>query len=393
MSSSDTIDDTGVATAPGDEATIAASPAGAPVPAPARPKRHRGPNRPVVLVRTATVIVILIIMAELLLSPLSPYLPTGLLDQPREVAIKQQQLDRLVSTPPDVLFMGDSIMDSAGDAAIFSAASTRFDSAYNGALLGAPFAGQRSWLKRVVLPRVKPRVIVQMVSPLAVSAPEAEGRANVLDDNVDIEIDRADDSFWVGLDRSVSDVSYLVKYRHALRQPDVVVKAVQAMLKGDPPAAKPNVIRAKYSQPGYWDHAISPDGRYNDFNDLRMPAKFNASVIVPLMEVEPDFATFDQLLAFERDSGIAVVVVIAPIAYATYQASGVDMGRWRALADGVKARANIAGLPTIDLTDAGFVRTDFNDYLHMNDNGSRRLSTELARRLDALCAAGTLRCS
>ena len=370
--------------------TAAPAPDPAPPDAPA-PRRH---DPRYTVVRALCILLAVLTAAEMLVSPIAPYFPAGIVDQPGEVARKRQQLDLLAGQPLDVLFMGDSIMDSAGDPTVFADRSRHFATAYNGALLGAPFSGQISWLGRVVLPRVKPRLIVELVSPFAIAAPDADGAAGkVLDDNIETAIDRSEPSWWRDLDRSASDVSYLVRHRHALRQPTVVWTATRSMMAGDEPTAgRRNPIRDKLAAPGYWDQHVSSGGRYTDFNSLFLPPRFDTNVIAPALAAEPNYGAFQRLLDYERESGAQVVVVIAPIAIGAYTASGVDLDRWRAIARGIEAHARELGASTIDLTDAGFMRPEFNDYLHLNDRGSLRFSAEIARRIDALCDEGTLAC-
>lgn len=361
-------------------------------PAAPRPKHPSGPNGPVALVQLACVVIVLVLIAEFLVGTIADHFPSGL-DNIGELVLKRRMIDGLEGRPVNVLFMGDSTMDTAADPAVFVATSTLFTSSFNAALLGAPFGGQTTWLQSVVLPKLKPRVIVQMVSPIGITVVGAEGaKAGLVDDNIDSEIQQSDGSVWVSLDRRAREVSYLVRYRQSLRQPQVVYDAIEASVSGEAPA-KVNPLFVKMTKAGYWEQNVTPQGRFSGFNAGRLTKKFNPGQLTGWLDPQPDWVLFDRLLDVEVASGATVAVAFTPIAADVWTASGIDVPRWRKLEQEMAARAKQRGVATIDLSKVGFVRTDYNDFLHLNESGSQKFSIQVAQRLDAMCAKGELACT
>lgn len=361
-------------------------------PAAPKPKHQRGPNGPVALVQLACVVIVLVLIAEFLVGTIADHFPRGL-DNLGELVLKRHLIDDLEGKPLNVLFTGDSTMDAAADPAVFVATSTRFTSAFNSALLGAPFGGQATWLQSVVLPKLKPRVIIQMVSPIGVTVVGVEGaKAGLVDDNVDSEIQQSDDSVWVSLDHRAREVSYLVRYRQSLRQPQVVYDAIVASATGETPT-KVNPLFMKMTEPGYWEQNLTPQGRFSGFNAGHLTKKFNPGPLTGWLDPPPDWVLFDRLLDAEVASGASVAVVFTPIAAEVWLASGIDVPRWRLLEQQMSERAKQRGVATIDLSKADFARKDFNDYLHLNETGSQKFSIQVAEHLDEMCATGELACT
>ena len=359
--------------------------AGVPVPEDVPPKRKRATT---MLIRTAVIILVMVLLAELYARAIGPHFPVKL-DALGEMVRKREQLSGPAGAQAQVIFVGDSMMDVGGDPATFAKASKSYEHAYNASLLGAPIAGTSTWMQQVVLPQTTPQVVVLGVAPSAVLAPDVDF-SGVARDQVQDQISQTGSDTWLTLSQRAADMSALVKYRRSLRSPQAVADATSEALSGSDPPTNP--VFEKMQVEGYWERTVNDLGQVVNLSADKLGRKFNPELAVQLVSQEPTFSSFDRALDMYAAQNVAVVVVVPPIAVAVWQDSGVDVAKWRAVAAEIKARATQHGVEAIDYTDAGYGRELFNDYVHLNEEGARRFSIGLAQQLDSMCTKQKVPC-
>lgn len=299
--------------------------------------------------------------------------------------------DQLADRRPEVLAMGDSSMDAGFDPTVFAASSRAFDAPYNASLVGARFPTQKLWMTQEVLSRSTPSLVLQSVGPVLTMSTDGSIDQSVYDSILNQSVRSLDDSPGQRLERLASSSSALVRNRSTLRSPQETWLAFERRRNGEgPPLRAGNPI-------GYWERFLSPDGQNTAYRvgvaDPVAPSGL-VSGLQQVMAGDVDLGPVDQLLATYADQGLAVVVVVPPTALDVLAANGIDTNRWRAataeLVDHVRAR----GFPVVDFTEAGYDRRLFFDPLHLNGEGSKRFSIELAAKVDQLCrTTAALRCS
>lgn len=359
---------------------------GVPVPDTPPPQRKRATT---MVVRTVVIVVVMVLLAELYARSIGPYFPVKL-DGLGEMVRKREQLSGPAGLNAQVVFAGDSMMDVGGDPAAFAAASKRYEHAYNASLLGAPIAGTAAWMKRVVLPGSTRQVVVLGVAPSSVLAPDVDF-SGVARDQVEDQISQTESDMWLTATEQAEEWSALVQHRRYLRSPQAVSDATSDALSGSDPASNPGFERMRVE--GYWERTVNEFGQVVNLSSDKLGRQFNPEVAHQLVAQQANYQSLDRALEMFAEEGVAVVVVVPPIAVAVWEASGVDVAKWRAVATEITAHARAHGVPSVDYTDTGFPREMFNDYVHLNEAGARRMSTDLASRLDALCGAQQVPCS
>jgi len=342
-----------------------------------------------VLVAGLTVTLVL----ELWVRSVETYLPPRNSAGVGEVALKRDRLRALATTPgtPALVFIGDSMMDAAVDPDAFLAASNRFPSAYNAALMGARLQTQARWANDIVLPTARPKMVVHGMSPTLVSSFGMDPQGlSVYDSILDTNITSVNDDVWSSTDEAASDLSSTIKHRNSLRYPSTLLNATWARASGGRPFGE-------FGRPdGFWEKALAPTGQIKEF------ATGKSSGTVPegllphlrlLVESPIDYSQVNQALAIYRTKESPLVVVIQPAALDAMRTSGINVEKWRAISTGLADHVRATGVPVIDFTDAGYPNDVFFDPFHLNAAGSTRYSADLARRVADLCQTDpTLRC-
>jgi len=359
---------------------------GVPRPDAPPPKRKRATT---MLLRTAVIVIVMVLLAEVYARAIGPHFPVKL-DGLGEMVRKREQLGGPAGMNAQVIFAGDSMMDVGGDPATFAATSERYDHAYNASLLGAPIAGTATWMRRVVLPASTHQVVVLGVAPSSVLAPDVDF-SGVARDQVDDQISQTESDLWLTATEQAEEASALVQYRGYLRSPQAVSDATSDALSGADPASNPGFERMRVE--GYWERTVNDFGQVVNLSSDKLGRQFNPEVAHQLVAQDPTYDSLDRALEMFAEEGVTVVVVVPPIAVPVWEASGVNVAKWRSVAAQITAHATAHGNASVDYTDAGFQREMFNDYVHLNEAGARKMSTDLAGRLDALCAAQQVPCS
>jgi len=319
------------------------------------------------LATVAAIVVAVLLAVELAVRfVLAPALPTPIQWGSDETQVKADDLADLA--PGGTVFVGSSMMDAGVDPSLFRRHSASDLPSYNASLLGADVRTMRDWTLRAVLPRAAPRTVVIGFSCRELNANEPEqheqyeefrdsramrrltGRQTVLD--------RVDD--WFG------DRLSLVRHRYELRQP-------RNLLGRD----------RRHGQ----TYTIAGDGMDTYFVDRAYPAPGEIESV--LFRGATAFWELDEarlgvlrgLVATLRERSVEPVVVAMPVTE--------DFVGWmpNGAADDALCREEMSSAVTTaggTFLDPGVWPRDlFADPIHLNGEGSRRLTTYLADNVSA----------
>lgn len=267
---------------------------------------------------------------------------------------------------PDVVLVGDSMMDAGGDPAALGRAVPGV-SVYNAAIAGETLPVVADWTTRIVMPRLRPKVVVvgfssNELNPRALD-PETgvrayrSSRAVRAAEGTGSVVDRAD--------ALLRERSMLYRYRSSLRRP---------FTQGD---VDPNVF----------DPELTPDGQDLAFAGLGYlqkggPAQAQAvmkGVIAALQGFVvglENVTILQEMIREVRRQGARVLLVAMPVTGDLIRAHP------RGEADYQAAMAAFAG--AADRSGATFVQPGvwpkalFADPVHVNAAGAARLTTYLA---------------
>ena len=331
------------------------------------------------------------VVAVLLVGELSARVLDGGLPPERgplqELLVKDQQVHALAKDGRiDVLFAGSSTTDAGVDPDRFDDQSKVFDRSYNAALKGMPIRLQGEWLDQV-LPELKPKVLVLDLQPTLVIVPQGEAAAGYLNslNSYQSWLRTTSDQPLARLDRWFSARSTLVKDRQRFQQPSLVARAVANRVTGKDPGASLDedtrgwVLSHTTELGRTLDYREAPDAVVQDRS---LATKFNE-----VLGWKFDLDDADALIRSLEKKGITVVLSIMPIDVPTLSNLGLKVSRYTSAVDRIKALAKRRDVPVLELgTDLDPL--DYHDKVHIADPGSAKVTDELARRIDALCADG-----
>jgi hypothetical protein len=286
----------------------------------------------------------------------------------------QKKYDQIVARaashqPTDVVLVGDSMMDAAGDPAELAAAGGP-SAIYNASIAGETLPTIADWTTKVVVPRLHPKLVVvgfssnelnpAVLLPGAGYAAYRRSRAAQAARGTGDLVDRAD--------AFLRQWSYLYRYRDSLRFP---------LGRGNPGAT--------------FDPALTVNGHDLAFvnqgylaGSLAHAKTIVIGVLAALrgFKVGPDnVAILQNMLAALHRQGVAVLLVAMPV---TADLVSLHPG------GAPTYNGAIATLGTIAQgSGAGFAEpgvwpiSDFADPVHLNGVGTARFSAYLAPRLTA----------
>lgn len=350
-----------------------------PSPAAARSRRPRA-------VRAALIALSVVLLAELFTRAIASELLPPESNGAGEVALKADQLERLAEAGGvDLLVIGDSMVDAGIDPAAVAAEVPALPRSYNAALRGARLPTQRLWLTEVVLPRVRPRLVLHGVSPTVVSnLGVSPTDVDVFDTMLNNNVRQLNRDFWGELESIAAERSYLVRYRPSLRSPTIVWNATRNKVTGT--SSNLTVDRG----PEYWTRITTSTGQNNEyFLGVAKPEALTGlfPVITKLLEGSLHFETLDRLFALYEAEHLPVILVVPPVAVDLLRQGGVDPARWQAAADQIVARGKEHGIVVLDFVDRGYGSEDFYDLFHLNARGSKKFSADLGDAVAAQCRA------
>jgi hypothetical protein len=305
-----------------------------------------------------------------------------------EMVLKARRINELAATKADidVMFFGTSMMDSAIAPREFLAASTKFHSAYNASIVGAPAATQVRWVNDIALRDMKPKLIVVGVHPIDLLLTDPLN-LNIQPGQADVVFSRVERELRPGvlgdIDRALNDHVELVAQRGSLRQPKVMLDATWNQYRQNDP--KPYIPLRDEDD---WKAALESDGTSKLFNGQTYKTTKALSDLRTNLQ-KKDFSADDvyRLLGVMsqrgRELGAEVVVVIPPVPLAAWTEGGVDMG---SVKDGerlIREAAASYRLEVVDFTDKGYPNNLFADILHSNDKGAVQFSRDLVVELES----------
>jgi hypothetical protein len=183
------------------------------------------------------VAVVLVLLAELVVRALAPRLPEPLLWNDHEVQNKVARADALGRAgPASAVFVGSSSMNAAADPRLTDRLAATERPAFNAALNGADMRSMEFWITQVVVPELRPEVVV-----LGTTSLELNDRGTTQGDFFRRLMRSEGARRLTGrlgrrgrLEAWAEDRSYLFRYRTELRRPGTI-------LNGDPAAARGRV--------------------------------------------------------------------------------------------------------------------------------------------------------
>lgn len=345
----------------------------------------RRPNHP--WLTAAVVVVVLLLLAEAWVRWVKPQLPVIRSGDAAEMVLKARRLEELAATNPsiDVMFFGTSMMDSAIAPREFLQASTKFRSAYNASIVGAPAATQVRWVDEVALRDVKPKLIVVGVHPIDLLLDDPLN-LNIQPGQADVVFSRVERELRPGvlgsLDRALNGNVQLVAQRGSLRQPKVMLDATLNQLAGNEPKAS-----IPLRDEDDWKQALDADGTSKLFYGQSYKVTKAVGDLRSNLQ-KKDFSAGDvyRLLGALRargdEIGAEVVVVIPPVPLAAWRDGGVDIASVRVGERLIKEAAASYRLDVIDFTDKGYPTEMFADVLHSNEKGATQFSRDLVVELE-----------
>ncbi|HEX3541311.1 MAG TPA: hypothetical protein VHT75_12835 [Acidimicrobiales bacterium] len=281
----------------------------------------------------------------------------------------QKKYDRIVALAgahrrTDVVLVGDSMLDAAGDPSALRAAGAP-PGIYNASIAGETLPAIADWTERIVVPRLHPRLVVigfsanelnpAVLAPASGFAAYRRSRAvRAASGNGDV-VDRAD--------AFLRQHSYLYRYRDVLRHP-----------LGDPAAA------------AVFDPPLAADGHDLNFADqgyLAGGLPHAKSIVTGIMatlagfKVGPDnVAILQHLLAWLRGQGIAALFVAMPV---TADLISLFPGGAPTYQGATAAFQSVAAGTAATFVAPGTWPTSlFADPVHLNGAGTARFSSYLA---------------
>lgn len=342
-----------------------------------------------ILARLAVVAVVLVGTAELGVRAISAHLPPPTTGDTQELVEKKQQMEeRAAVRSTEIVFLGNSTMDAGVEPEAFAATSIEFDSAYNAALLGLPLDTQARWFEEVVDPILQPDVAVLGMNPVDVlQSYYTDNELAVVNASFHARFREIEDGPAAALNRTAYSSSYLYRYRGALRAPTHIVDATRDTLTG----AEAGGIWSR--PPGFFDDNIGPNGAVLVYRDREMTGEVSSKLLRDLsrtLDSDMRAGRIDRLVEQVRASGSDPVVVVPPVALPTLADAGLDADRWREVAGQIASAAAELDVPVVDLSTEDYPPALFSDPIHLNRAGTQRFSFDLARAIDAHCAAGAI---
>jgi len=274
-----------------------------------------------------------------------------------------QTLSRL-HAHPDVILVGDSMMDAAGDPDALDAATGL--TVYNASVAGETLPVIAEWTTKVVVPRIPPRTVVigfssnelnpSVLAPAAGVAAYRASRAVRAAEGIGGPIDRADD--WL------RQHSMLYRYRVSLRHP---LTTPTKQVSFDPALTATGQDRAFYSQ------------RYLQVGSAAQAQAEVNGIIAALrgFTIGPkNVAILQDLIARLRQQGIAVLLVAMPVTQDLITLHPGGAGDYQRAMDTFATIAQRAGATFVQ--PGVWPTTMFADPVHLNGAGSTRFTKYLA---------------
>lgn len=363
-----------------------ATPPAAPAARPAGSLVFRRPRHPWIF--AIAVVVVVGLLLEGFVRWVEPQFETLRAGDSAEMILKAERIEQLGKESPkvDLVFFGNSMMDTAISPDVLIKNSSTVTSGYNAAVVGAPLQTRLRWSQEIVLANLDPQTIVLGVHPVDLlhtdflKVNQDATQADVIFAKV---LRETDQSRLGSLQRAVNDNVALVRDRGILRKPRSLWDATWRQIRRQP---KPKEFDVRTEED--WQAWLKDDGEVAMFHKEAFKPESIKNVGPKLREnLQVDnYSTTElrTLLDYLASTGKQVVLVIPPVPLQAWQDAGVDMDALRAGTRLIADTGNEYGFTTIDFTERGYKNGLFVDLLHSNDLGSLQFSKELAGELDKL---------
>jgi hypothetical protein len=324
------------------------------------------------VLRLVTVAVVVIVLAEVGVRLLAPYLPEPKLYGDDSTAVKAAQLERVGDTDrcATVVVAGNSM---ARDDFVPSSMAPGLDDGvvvYNAALDAASPDLLARWLPDHVLPSTDPDLVVIGLSSFDLND-EARISRSALDSFSAAPLSR-DDPFGDLQQPLVRHVA-LFRHRRELRDPVTVWSSLDRARRG---------VRESRPDPAGIAGVLDADGAGLSRRDLQYTASPGSDTLLR-RELLNDFAiggrqtsSLRRLLTDLGDSGVDVVLAVLPVTddYIVAHPDGAaDHDRFLGLVDEIAAEADVTRLDLHDWAEVD----DFADTHHLAGAAADRLSADL----------------
>jgi hypothetical protein len=266
----------------------------------------------------------------------------------------------------DVVFIGSSIVDVGIDPAKFVQRSNWAESAYNASVSAASPRVLEAWAEEVVLPLLKPKVMVIGLSSRALNDNGANQQAAF--DRYINSSGRADHLGIAGLDRKIEAAieagSSLFRLRGELRSPHTFVENVTTETQG------PSVTRLGYQR----------RLRNNDYEVTReFRERISGKVLNDYAVGGDELTALRGMIDTALAMGVSVYVVDMPVVEEDYIGLHPQGAADHALYEAALAElARDERFITASARDVVPLTDSFADPLHLNARGSRLLARWLA---------------
>ncbi len=249
----------------------------------------------------------------------------------------------------------------------------------------------RRWATKTVLRHLDPKLVVVNVQPTLLVTPAgaqvAESQRVVSSYNYYLR--QVEDEPLNRLDRTLSGVSDLIKYRADLQNPANVWDAIKGTVTDAPVPKVPRDDTLAYAR-----ETIEAGGRnaqYRDAPEAVLPDRSMAQAFQKAFSTRIDLRDTESLLRALQAKGYEVVVVVMPIDKRTLVPLGLDPNRFDPARRDLAALDRRLRIPTLDYTDLDLPPLDFHDKVHLAQAGAEVFSRQVAADVDRLCQDGRLR--
>jgi hypothetical protein len=343
-------------------------------------RRRRLTTVPIVVTLVVLLLAELIVRVEA--SRLAP--PQTWLTPEAQVKVDQMHALKRAGKTGGVVFLSSSVLDVGVDPGVFASQSGTSLPVYNGSLSGANMDELRWWADRIVVPVLRPKLVVVGLSSREFNAndPQAQRLAAQFFDAPSVRQIDGRETLSQRLERYAGDISYLFRYRKSLRRPSQVLHR-NATIQ----------LQARYFSSPLGQEMVLSQQKFRRDLDAEFAATFTNKFEVSASKV----AVFTGLLEDLRRSGAIVVVVDAPVTQEYVNVHPRQQVDYAAYRQAIKQSATSAGLRTVSFPvwDPAW----FADPVHLNERGAARLAwrlsialrPEVAAAAGAASAAGTAR--
>jgi hypothetical protein len=319
-------------------------------------------------VALATTIAVLL-AAELGVRAIADRLPPRLDWHTAEAQKKVAQMDALARRGgANVVFVGSSVVRNGAEPDVLSAALGV--SAYNAGLTAGVPRLMEPWTLDVVIPRLRPKVLVIGVTSFDFSEAKVRSFYEAFRASPAARRAMGVDSVLDRVDRWLGDHVDLWGYRQTLRRPDAVLDA----LRGRPLPADPDVDETK-------DNGRDAAGEFRTFEQRTAGA---AGLPVDNWSLGTDDpAALGRLIDGAKAQGIAVLLVDMPVTDDYVAKHPHGEADYATYLQALRALAHDAGVPLVEL-DAMRDHRYFMDEVHMNRAGAETFTGRLVAPVQAL---------